>query len=222
MISKLESQYRHIEYYTYIETEFLREFEERLTATDNDFDGLSTEQMIEQIRSVSSSRRTESSRMEDIESMSLEEIRRRYEEQILREKYGDEYDEIMNKTHEDFLRDTDDDFPRFLDDERVTHEDPETYSGPALVFVDLENKERGHLFVEVPVFTCLDGGVVVLNITVSPDGRVIRTSVESVSDSADSSCLIRQARQAALNSRFRPVTHRSNERGTITYHFIPQ
>lgn len=222
MISKLESQYRHVENFTIIQAEFLRDFEDEKISEQEDFDDMSIEDRITELRTVASTQRGERQTLENIESMSMEEIRQRYEEMILREKYGDKYDELFEQTHED---DSPDDVQESTEyqDHHVTTQDYETYSGPALVFVDLENEDRTLAYIDVPVFRCLGGGVIELRIVINPAGRVVSSSVISITGSEkDRNCLIEQAHNAASISRFGSVSHGSNEYGTITYHFIPQ
>ncbi len=219
MLFEFKSQHRHLESYMYIEAEFLEEFEDKtLQNRQKDIDGVNLERMIAELRNVGTSQRKPTT-MEDIESMSLEEIRRQYEEQILREKYGDDYDKMVESTYRDLINESDNyDGTSIKDRERLQ----EPYSGPALVFVELDNEERGNVYVHVPVFTCREGGIVVIDIVVAPDGTVIRTSVNSVKGSGDTSCIVNEARTSAEKSRFQTLASSNTETGKITYHFIQQ
>lgn len=220
MAFQISSHYQHTEHYTIIDTEFLRDFDER-TVSDDDgsLDGVGLEQMISELRNVGSSQR-QATTLENIESMSLDEIRRQYEEKILREKYGDDYERMMETNYEDLINPSDRESATDRFNRQANH--TSSYSGPALVFVELDNEDRGNVYVDVPVFTCQHGGVVVIDIVVAPDGRVTRTSVSSVNGSGDTSCIVNEARSSASQSRFSPIAHGENERGKITYHFIEQ
>lgn len=217
MILEFRTQYNHIESYMLIEAEFLEEFDEERLKSAGDIDMPDMEQMMAELRNVGSNQR--STTLQNIESMSLEEIRQQYEEQILREKYGDDYERRMEETYRDFLNE------READSGTNTSEqtsEQTSYSGPALVFVELENEDRGQSYVHVPVFTCKDGGVVVIDITIGSDGRVNRTTVASVTGSGDTSCIVNEAKSAASQSRFSPIAGGGSENGKITYHFIQQ
>ncbi len=217
MILEFRTQYSHIENYMLIEAEFLEEFDEKRLKSDGDIEMPDMEQMMAELRNLGSNQR--STTLQNIESMSLEEIRRQYEEQILREKYGDDYERRMEQTYRDFLNERESEKGTSSSDQPSNQT---SYSGPALVFVELDNEERGHSYIHVPVFTCRDGGVVVIDITIGSDGRVSRTSVASVTGSGDTSCIVNEARTAASQSRFSPIAGGRTEGGKITYHFIQQ
>lgn len=217
MISELRTHYNHVESYTYIDMDFLEQFEDKaLAERSKELQDFNLEQMISEIRNLGSNRKPGTT--ENIENMSLDELRRKYEEQILREKYGDDYEKNMNTTYKDFIDSGNDNSNKSNIDNTQT----ESYSGPALVFVELENELRGHVYVDIPVFTCKDGGVVVVDIIVSSDGKVSRTSVNSVTGHGETSCIINAARTSASKSRFSPISGATNESGKITYHFMKQ
>jgi hypothetical protein len=220
MFFEFKSQYKHIESYTYVEAEFLDEFlDEKLKADNNQTEEINLEQRMAEIRNLGSNR-NQTSVNENIESMSLEEIRKKYEAEILKEKYGEQYEDMINKTHEDYLDKNKSQDNSFSD--RFKNHEQANYSGPALVFIELDNKDRATYYAHVPVFTCQDGGVVVIDIVVSPTGKVIKADLKSVNGSNNTDCIVNESRQSALKTVFAPVTSGNNETGIITYHFIQQ
>ena len=220
MFFEFKSQYKHVESYTYVEAEFLDEFlDEKLKSDNSQNEEMNIEQRISEIRNLGSNR-NQTTLNENIESMSLEEIRKKYETEILKEKYGEQYEEMINKTHEDYMDKNKSEDDSFSD--RFKNQEQANYSGPALVFIELDNKDRATYYAHVPVFTCQNGGVVVINIEISPNGKVIKADLKSVSGSNDSDCIVNESRQSALKTVFAPVTSGNKETGIITYHFIQQ
>ncbi len=70
-----------------------------------------------------------------------------------------------------------------------------------------------------PIYTCIEGGKVVINIEVDNLGYVIQADFNASSSSTANGCLVDNAIQYALRARFSSST-RSSQKGTITYLFI--
>ena len=69
-----------------------------------------------------------------------------------------------------------------------------------------------------PIYTCIEGGKVVINITVGTDGFVQDATFNSKSSSTTNGCLVDNAIAYALKARFNP-SDKSSQIGTITYLF---
>jgi hypothetical protein len=98
---------------------------------------------------------------------------------------------------------------------------PEPYDGPSNIHYKLEY--RYHLRLPVPVYKCQGSGVVVVNIVVDQQGRVVQTETEKPGKTANEICLADAAKSAAIKTRFNsdydaPV----RQTGSITYQFIAQ
>lgn len=78
--------------------------------------------------------------------------------------------------------------------------------------------DRQHTNLPIPIYTCIEGGKVVINIKVDPQGKVIEADVNKSSSSTLNGCLVDNAIQYALKSRFNPGTP-TIQVGTITYLF---
>lgn len=88
--------------------------------------------------------------------------------------------------------------------------------GRSSVSYTLANREAYTL--PPPVYTCIEGGKVVVNITVNADGRVTRAVFNTERSQTRNGCLIDNAIAYALKSKFSPQTQKSQQ-GTITYLF---
>ena|SRR5690554_3969056 len=78
--------------------------------------------------------------------------------------------------------------------------------------------DRQHYRLPIPIYTCIEGGKVVINIKVDPQGKVLEADVNKKSSNNLNGCLVDNAIQYALKSRFNPGTP-SVQVGTITYLF---
>ena len=96
----------------------------------------------------------------------------------------------------------------------------ESYNGPSVLSYDLEG--RKHLSLPLPVYQCLGGGDVTVQIEVNPRGYVTSALIQ-VPASVDNHCLYEAAKRAALRSRFTVDANApANQKGNIVYRFIPQ
>lgn len=223
MTISIKSEIQYQETYMLIEPQYLEEIEmeKEENNQNSDFGEVDIEQYIKEIRNVGSNFQGGKS-PEELQAMSQEEIRKMYEEELLREKYGDDYEKMMNTSYEDYVENQNQNSNTSNANESSESSSNESYAGPALVFVELENPNRGKSYIEVPVFTCRHGGTVVINISVDTDGRVKSANVVSVKSNGDGECISDAARHAALNSRFTTLAGGKTENGKITYQFIQQ
>ncbi|MDR0414718.1 MAG: hypothetical protein LBH84_04800 [Prevotellaceae bacterium] len=93
------------------------------------------------------------------------------------------------------------------------------YTGPSVMSYHLAGRKA--FVLPVPVYMCEEGGEVVVNIVVTRRGSVSTATVDEGS-SAAAPCIRESARQAALLSRFSVSESSGNQRGSITYRFVPQ
>lgn len=78
-------------------------------------------------------------------------------------------------------------------------------------------KGRTDTFLPVPVYLCESSGKIVVNITVSNTGKVIKTAINNASNSTNS-CLQDYALDYAKNAHFNPSS-KTSQIGTITFYF---
>lgn len=224
MAFSIDSKVEYQETYMLIDIEFLEEFDKQNSenaSDDSELNDIDIENYMQELRNVGSNFNSEYSNTE-IESMSQEELREMYEAEMLKEKYGDDYEKMMNTSYEDYLDESSTSDSNSESSDNQSDSSSESYAGPALVFVELDNPNRGNAFIDVPVFTCRDGGTVVINITIDSDGSVKSASVGNVSSSGDGTCISNAAKNSALRSRFTTLAGGKTESGKITYQFIQQ
>ena len=78
--------------------------------------------------------------------------------------------------------------------------------------------ERSHYSLPVPIYTCIEGGKIVINILVDGQGNVMEADYNKKSSTTENGCLIDNAIEYALKSKFNSST-KGNQKGTITYLF---
>lgn len=83
---------------------------------------------------------------------------------------------------------------------------------------DLNGRSISGDGLPVPVNTVQDEGRVVVNITVSPDGKVVATSINRRTNTVNPD-LRKAAEDAAKRARFNQINAVDNQTGTITYYF---
>ena len=76
--------------------------------------------------------------------------------------------------------------------------------------------ERSHYELPPPIYTCEEGGKVVINIKVDADGNVFDAQFNANSSNTSDFCLVENAKTYALKSKF-TTSNRSSQLGTITY-----
>ena len=77
---------------------------------------------------------------------------------------------------------------------------------------------RNHYDLPPPIYTCIEGGKVVVNIEVDARGFVMDASFNAKSSSTTNGCLVQNAISYALKARFNS-SEREIQKGTITYLF---
>lgn len=78
--------------------------------------------------------------------------------------------------------------------------------------------ERNAYYLPPPIYTCIEGGKVVVNITVDNNGYVTEASFNDKSSGTNNGCLVDNAIAYALKARFSPDS-KNSQIGTITYLF---
>lgn len=78
--------------------------------------------------------------------------------------------------------------------------------------------DRTHYSLPVPIYTCIEGGKIVINILVDSQGNVTSADFNKSSSSTENGCLIDNAIEYALKARFNNAT-KDSQKGTITYLF---
>ncbi|MEB8328573.1 hypothetical protein OO009_04330 [Flavobacteriaceae bacterium KMM 6897] len=78
--------------------------------------------------------------------------------------------------------------------------------------------DRNHYDLPIPVYTCIEGGKIVINILVDNNGSVIDAEVNKKSSNTLNGCLVENAITYALKARFNSGSG-ENQKGTITYLF---
>ncbi|MDR2066205.1 MAG: hypothetical protein LBP85_10945 [Prevotellaceae bacterium] len=96
----------------------------------------------------------------------------------------------------------------------------ESYKGASVITYMLEGRKA--MYLPVPVYKCLPGGDVCVQIEVNQSGYVIRANVVSTVSASDE-CLRQEAINAAKLSRFNKSDSAPElQTGTIVYRFIAQ
>ncbi len=78
--------------------------------------------------------------------------------------------------------------------------------------------DRNQRSLPIPIYTCIEGGKVVINIKVNNLGQVIDASVNTKSSNTLNGCLVDNAIEYALQARFNS-SDKATQMGTITYLF---
>jgi len=77
---------------------------------------------------------------------------------------------------------------------------------------------RNNYRLPPPIYTCIEGGKVVINITVDANGNVIAADFNSKSSGTSNGCLVDNAITYALKAKFSSAD-KTSQKGTITYLF---
>ncbi len=78
--------------------------------------------------------------------------------------------------------------------------------------------ERNAYYLPPPIYTCIEGGKVVININVDKNGYVTEATFNDKSSGTSNGCLVDNAIRYALKARFSPDS-KASQIGTITYLF---
>jgi hypothetical protein len=77
---------------------------------------------------------------------------------------------------------------------------------------------RNHYSLPVPIYTCIEGGKIVINIVVNNQGTVTDADFNKSSSSTENGCLIDNALKYAYKASFNKST-KGSQKGSITYLF---
>ncbi|QWX83255.1 hypothetical protein H0I23_12430 [Cellulophaga sp. HaHaR_3_176] len=80
----------------------------------------------------------------------------------------------------------------------------------------LVDRVKKHL--PIPIYTCIEGGKIVINIEVNSSGNVVDATFNKKSSTTDNGCLIDNATAYAYRSTF-TNSSKGSQKGTITYLF---
>lgn len=78
--------------------------------------------------------------------------------------------------------------------------------------------ERDATYLPIPIYKCIEGGKIVINVVVNANGDVIDASFNTNSSTSSNGCLVDEAISYALRSGFQK-SDRPKQLGTITYLF---
>lgn len=78
--------------------------------------------------------------------------------------------------------------------------------------------DRNSIALPPPIYTCIEGGKVVINILVDGSGRVTEAYFNQKSSGTSNGCLVDNAIAYALKARF-TASPKTSQKGTITYLF---
>ena len=77
---------------------------------------------------------------------------------------------------------------------------------------------RNNYRLPPPIYTCIEGGKVVINIQVDSNGRVIDAQLNQKSSGTSNGCLVENAITYAMKAKF-SESSKASQKGTITYLF---
>lgn len=148
----------------------------------------------------------------------LEEELKALEEQVIKEQreagYGyspEEVDKMLQAKKNTDLADVVEKEPR----------SESAFKGSTNITYKLKNRYDTKL--EVPVYMCQYGGIVVVNIAVDKLGKVVSAKVDVESSRTTDSCLLNAALKSAKKTHFNKKNDASRiQMGSITYVFIEQ
>lgn len=94
----------------------------------------------------------------------------------------------------------------------------EIYTGSSTINYDL--KDRYELRLPNPIYTCIEGGTVVVNITVDQEGHVKEAGINKRKSKTNNQCLWETALEYARRARFNTsYSAPKSQKGTISYQF---
>ena len=113
----------------------------------------------------------------------------------------------------------------FVPHQEESPEDIGEYTGPTTITYEFLEppRQRGKVFLTVPVYRCQGSGLVRVEIRVARDGNVVDAAIRDPIQGTDRNCFADAALSAALSSRFSvDVNAPEEQRALITYTFIAQ
>lgn len=107
-------------------------------------------------------------------------------------------------------------------DTKEENQPPQRENVKGDVFVSYNIESRTDTYLHIPAYQCQFGGMVVVNVTVNRNGRVVAATVDKATSSSDG-CITEMAVKSAMASVFNTSGSASDrQKGTITYRFVPQ
>jgi uncharacterized protein YxeA len=221
LLFSINTKLQHFEQVILIEPEMLDEPDDESTKSEtDDSEEINIDEYLANLKNAGSNYSGNNSELRENKELSMEDLQKMYEEEILREKHGDDYEKIINTNPEDFLPEN---FNQNVNTDKYNdNNESVNHSGPALVYAELEDKNRQTRYLHVPVFTCEGSGIIVIGVTINIDGTVKSANLIQSKVDFDSDCLIKAATEAAKRSRFAINDQNQIQKGKIFYQFLSQ
>jgi len=147
-------------------------------------------------------------------------------EEILEEKAANDTDEISDYSSEDSayaakvkeLAKLREEKKQMLGEREAQKEERTNNLAARKTSVSYSLVGRNNYELPPPIYTCIEGGKVVINITVNALGNVTEADFNDKSSGTSNGCLVENAITYALKAKFNTST-RTSQKGTITYLF---
>ncbi|EAQ99878.1 hypothetical protein FB2170_07674 [Maribacter sp. HTCC2170] len=147
-------------------------------------------------------------------------------EEILEEKAANETDEISDYSNEDSeyaakvkeLAKQREEKKKLLGEREAQKEERTNNLAERKTSVSYSLVGRNNYKLPPPIYTCIEGGKVVINIVVDAVGNVSDASYNAKSSGTSNGCLVDNAITYALKAKFNTST-KASQKGTITYLF---
>ena len=147
-------------------------------------------------------------------------------EEILEEKAASESDEISDFSSEDSayaakvkeLAKDREEKKQMLGEREAQKEERTNNLAARKTSVSYSLVGRNNYELPPPIYTCIEGGKVVINITVDALGYVTEADFNQKSSGTSNGCLVENAITYALKAKFNTST-KASQKGTITYLF---
>lgn len=156
----------------------------------------------------------------NIDNEDIQKVTDEYKQEVLKRALGDDYEKYMNKS----VNQDNNEVQKAKVQEKV---DSLKYkkshvikSGPSTLVYDID--KRFGVNLPLPVYKCLEGGTVIVEIEVNRSGNVLKTTLIN-NQASENECLIDAALTAANASVFNSDNNApAIQKGSIMYTFIPQ
>jgi outer membrane biosynthesis protein TonB len=147
-------------------------------------------------------------------------------DEILEEKAASESEEITEFNSEDSeyaakvkeLAKNREEKKQMLGEREAQKEERTNYLAARKTSVSYSLVDRNNYELPPPIYTCIEGGKVVINITVDALGNVTEADFNAKSSGTSNGCLVENAITYALKAQF-DTSSRASQKGTITYLF---
>jgi len=147
-------------------------------------------------------------------------------EEILEEKAANETDEVSDYSSEDSeyaakvkeLAKQREEKKKLLGEREAQKEERTNNLAERRTSVSFSLVGRNNYKLPPPIYTCIEGGKVVINIVVDAVGNVTNASYNEKSSGTSNGCLVENAITYALKAKFN-TSSKVSQKGTITYLF---